>query len=108
MKAIKVTGSSVAYVTDAKGNKVTTGTVGTGYTFRTDEQKFNLLIRGDVDGDGSISAIDLLYVKRHMLNVKKLTGVYLQAANVNSDSNVDAIDLLYIKRHILKIYTISQ
>ena len=62
----------------------------------------------DVNGDGRITSMDMLYIKRHILYIKTLSGAYLLAADTNKDSDVTSMDMLYIKRHILDIKYIQQ
>ena len=59
------------------------------------------VIKGDANGDGSISLLDVLVVKRHILGIETLTGEKFQAADINGDGKVDLLDCLKIKRHIL-------
>lgn len=70
---------------------------------------YTIVIYGDVNGDGQITSMDLLYVKRHILDTKALEGSYLLAADANRrNDGITSIDLLYIKRHILDIRYIEQ
>lgn len=57
--------------------------------------------KGDVNGDGTISLLDVLAVKRHILGIEALTGSRFTAADINSDGKVDLLDCLKVKRHIL-------
>ncbi len=60
---------------------------------------------GDVNGDGKITATDVLFVKRHLVAAKKqewiLTGLKFKAGDINKDKNITATDLLLIKRLVL-------
>lgn len=58
---------------------------------------------GDVNKDNSIDTLDLLAVKKHLLNLDVLVDRNLKAADVNKDGNVDTLDLLMIKKHLLGI-----
>ena len=67
------------------------------------------LVYGDVNGDGSINAIDLLAVRKEIISPGGLTGLYKKAANVDKNvAGINAVDLLMIRKHILKEYTIEQ
>ena len=70
--------------------------------------QYDVVIYGDVNGDGRITSMDMLYIKRHILYIKTLSGAYLLAADTNKDSDVTSMDMLYIKRHILDIKYIQQ
>lgn len=64
---------------------------------------------GDVNGDGKINSIDLLVLQRHILEMKKLDGVFIKAGNVRKNGkNPTSVDCLLIQRHILGIQTINQ
>lgn len=72
-------------------------------------KRYTFIIYGDVDGDGDITSLDLLYIKRHVLGIKELSGYYLMAGDTNrANDSVTSIDLLYVKRHILAITPIVQ
>ena len=58
---------------------------------------------GDTNGDGTANALDLLKIKRHILEIDKLGKAYLIAADVNGDGKVNSLDLLVVKRSILGI-----
>lgn len=105
---IKVTGSPVSKVVDAKGREVTDGFVATGYKYCTQEQTFEIIIVGDVCADGVISVLDMLYIKRQMLGVVRLSQAQQLAAEVRKDGSLDVLDMLYIKRHILGTKPIVQ
>ena len=57
--------------------------------------------KGDVNGDGGITLLDMLLVKRHILGLGTLTGDQFSAADINGDGRVDLLDCLKVKRHIL-------
>ena len=74
-----------------------------------DEGSLKTNFYGDVNGDGAVTSMDLLYVKRHILGTKLLEEPYLTAADANrGNDGITSIDLLYIKRHILDIRYIEQ
>lgn len=90
-----------------------TGTVGTGnkVTVYVDGQpvkQYEVVIYGDVNGDGKISNIDVVLMQRHILGITTQSGAYLQAANTNKDGSVSNIDVVIAQRHILGMSTISQ
>lgn len=104
---IKSTSGTVSVV-NANG-KVNTGIVKTGDIVKTKTKEYPIIIYGDVSGDGVISTLDLLYLQRHLLEVKKLTSVYLEAANTNRQNDgITTLDLLYMQRHLLDIKQITQ
>lgn len=72
------------------------------------EKTYTVLIYGDANGDGKISAIDYVNVKNYILKSSNLTGVYASAADVNKDGKVNAIDYVQIKNNIMGKNTIAQ
>lgn len=69
---------------------------------------YTLVIMGDTNGDGNISASDLTLLSRHVLRTSSLAGAYLSASDVNHDGNISASDLTLISRHVLRTYSIIQ
>lgn len=69
-----------------------------------------VVIYGDLSGDGEINAIDLLYMRKHLLKTYNLTGPNLQAAKIAKGSDVGAADLLYLRKYLLdnQTYKITQ
>lgn len=111
-KKFAVTNGSVK-ITNYNGT-VESGNVGTGDQVRvydsTGALKFtyNIVIYGDTNGDGQISALDLLRVQKNILSLSKLSGFYSSAADTNKDGKVTALDLLQVQKHILKMKSIAQ
>ena len=88
--------------------------VGTGSTIKILDNEvtvieYNVIMYGDVNGDGKINSIDLLVLQRHILEIQKLDGVHITAANVRKNGkNPNSVDCLLIQRHILGIQEIEQ
>lgn len=79
-------------------------TVGTGTQITVNENTntYNIVIYGDVNGDGKINLIDVQRIILHYLNpaTNSLTGLNAIAANVNNKDNND-INLIDAQRIIL-------
>ena len=70
---------------------------------------YNIIIYGDVNGDGKINSVDLLVLQRHILEIEEINGVYKKAGNVRKDGKKPtSVDLLLIQRHILGLQMIEQ
>ena len=101
-------------VISSDGAPKTDGSVATGDFVRTvyndGVSYFDLpvVLYGDTDGDGSISQGDLDTLRQHMMNVSRLSGAYLAAADVNHDGAVDSLDALRLIKHIHGALTIEQ
>lgn len=82
-----------------------TAVIKTGDTIRltddTNEYSKTIVITGDVNGDGDISAADYIFIKNHIMDVSKLTQPQQEAADMNENIQVDAGDYIAIKNHIM-------
>lgn len=56
---------------------------------------------GDIDGDGKVTSTEYILIRRHLLNIKKLTETEQQRADINNDGKITAIDYILIKKIIL-------
>lgn len=96
-------------VTDSKGSKLSADAlVGTGAVVTElvsgAAEKYTAIVRGDVNGDGKLTATDYLLVKKAVLKLDKLEGVYLEAAACfNGEDGLTASDYLMMKKAILGI-----
>lgn len=114
-ESISVKNGSVL-VTDKNGNAVSdTAKIATGQKVVIKDadgkvyKEFNVVIYGDITGDGKIEAIDYVYIKRHLWGISELTGINKTAADLSpSKGSVDALDFVYMKRHLWGIADIVQ
>ncbi len=99
---------------EASGKEKSDGYISTGDTvyiydsYGAAYKKINVVIYGDINGDGRIKASDLLAGQRHILEISSLSGATLEAADINRDGKVKASDLLAGQRHVLQMSTITQ
>ena len=63
--------------------------------------------RGDVDGSGTVSAVDYVVIKNHIMGKATLSGDKLSRADVNGDGSVSAVDYVLIKNHIMGVSKLS-
>lgn len=101
-------------ITDKNG-KEKDGTVGTGDKVLIYDKEgtlvyeHNVIIYGDVNGDGKVTVKDALMVRKDILNIEKITGYYGKAADVNKGNDgITVKDALMIRKHILNIGSITQ
>lgn len=112
MKTITASGCTVKLL-NASGAEHT-GTVGTGnklavYVDGSLKATYEIVIYGDVNGDGAISSFDLFAINRHILGKAKLKDSYLLAGDVNRQGDgVTSFDLFMVNRHILGKQLITQ
>ena len=98
-------------IIDRLGNSFTNSYVGTGDTITikddTGQVSYRIVIYGDVTGDGEVDILDLQAVKKDLLDIEKLTGVYARAGYL-VDEEVDILTLMKLKKHLLGIEKIEQ
>ncbi len=103
-------------VYDYKGNEVSEDkNIGTGTKIQLIDDnniikmEYQVIIYGDVNGDGKVNSIDLLVLQRHILEIEELQGAFLKAGNINKNGkNPSSLDSLLIQRHILGLKLIEQ
>ncbi len=101
------------HITDASGNTLSSDElVGTGYKLYYTANgittlKATVVVKGDVDGDGEISAYDYIYVKRHFMGTYTLSGNYLKSALLSGRDEVNIVDYVMIKRACMGTYVIK-
>ncbi len=71
--------------------------------------EYQIIIYGDVDGNGKINSVDLLKLQRHILEIETLDFLSQKAGNINKNGKKPtSVDLLLIQRHILGLKQIEQ
>jgi hypothetical protein len=71
--------------------------------------EYDVVIYGDVSGDGKIDLFDFVKIKNKILNIRDIEGVYLIAANASDKSkNIDLYDIVALKNYILSGKLIKQ
>ena len=99
-------------ITNASGKKKTSGKIGTGdivkITVSGNTSTYNVIIFGDVTGDGVINALDLLKIQKHIIGASSLKGAFLQAANIKRSGGLSALDLLKVQKFLMGAAKISQ
>ena len=63
--------------------------------------------RGDLNGDGKISALDIIKVQRLIVGLDPTTEEIKAVADINGDGKVSALDIIKIQRHIVGLETIE-
>ena len=87
-------------------NNVVSDTVKTGDKIRiaigNHVEKYDIVVRGDVDGNGAIGIIDYIRIKKDIMDIEKLVGIYYKAADVNNNNKIDIIDYIRIRKIIME------
>jgi hypothetical protein len=91
-------------VKDAKGNVVSDGKIGTGYTVTSTvngvSETIEVVVIGDVNGDGNVASADVLSLTTSLISGKKLSGAYAAAADSNGDGAVTSTDILHLSSKV--------
>ena len=66
--------------------------------FISNEEKYTVVVNGDVNGDSKSDVKDILVINKHRLNKSKLEKEFLIAGDANKDGNVDIKDILQINK----------
>ncbi len=94
-------GYSMVISLDGK-NAIYTGSQVKIYEGETLKATFTNIVRGDVNGDGKISALDYVKVKNHITGANVITNdVYKLSADANVDDKISALDYVRIKNIII-------
>ena len=114
LSTIKLYGNTKIIAKDINGKELTndslmgTGTVLKIYDSENKElASYTIVVKGDVDGDGKISAADYVKIKNHIMGTASLNDIQKLGADANLDSNVSAADYVTIKNHIMGISLIN-
>ena len=112
VKGFKAEGCTLKVLTAAGAEH--TGTVATGnklgvYVDGKLIESKDIVIYGDVNGDGKITMSDLLSINRHVIKTIMLKDIYLEAGDVNRKGDGATMsDLLAINRHVIGTIMIEQ
>lgn len=96
----------------ADGSEVADGTVATGMIITIitggSTVDYSIVLRGDVNGDARMSAIDYVMVRKYLDGANALEGAYYKGADTNGDGNVSALDYVILRNHLDNKSTIVQ
>ena len=102
--AIKTNGGEATITTDGKSISGSEA-LGTGdiinITIGDETKSYRVVISGDVNGDGKITAVDYVKIKNVIMGNGTLNGSYSLAADVNSDGRITAVDYVNVKNYIM-------
>lgn len=115
LQRLKVTGGT-AQITDSSGNvKSGDKIIGTGDMLRIHDSNGalhmskNIVIYGDVNGDGKIDIYDFAYIRKLIIKKTGLSGIFLEAADIHKENKgVDIYDFAVMRRYIIKGTAIEQ
>lgn len=104
-KIVNENSNSIVLLKDSAGNEKNSGVLATGdkviITIDEETKEYEVVIYGDVSGDGNIDALDFIRIKKYMLSQINLTNSNYEAADISKDGNIDALDFIKIKKYML-------
>ncbi len=91
-------------IKDANGNVVTDGKIGTGSTVTSTingvSETVEVVVTGDVNGDGDIAGDDVLTLTSALISNNPLEGAYAAAADTNGDGSFTSSDVLHLALNV--------
>ncbi len=69
----------------------------------TADPDVTLYLRGDASCDGTINTLDLMAIKKHIINYSALKEPNLSCADLDVNGKVDLLDVSKLKKHLIGI-----
>ena len=97
-------GNTINELKTQLGNDITieskTTIVSTGTIIKKDNESYTIVIKGDINGDGKIGALDYVAIRKHMLGTKIINNNEIEflAVDTNSDDKISALDYINIRK----------
>lgn len=89
-------------IKDKNGNQVSDEkNCATGMTLTVGSKTYTLIVTGDIDGNGRVSANDLAKLKLSYIGKEPLSGVYNIAADIDGNGRISLNDIAKIKLVII-------
>ena len=64
--------------------------------------EYTNIVKGDVNGDGKISVLDIIQINNHIIDeTKQLGEIYALAGNYNDDTRLSVLDIIQINNYII-------
>ena len=103
--ALITSGARSVTIKNTKGNEIKDSDIlGTEYkvTIYTvfESKTYTIVVRGDTSGDGKVTILDLLQVRKHINGDNKLNNARFLAGDTSGDNKVTILDLLQVRKHI--------
>ncbi len=70
--------------------------------------EYNIIIYGDVSGDGKITSKDYMMIKNHIMGTSTISGITAKSADTYNDGKITSKDYMMIKNHIMGTSKIVQ
>lgn len=111
-KILNTNSKASVSLTNSSGKLKNSGIICTGdkVTITLDEEvkTYEIILYGDVNGDGKIAANDYLMIKDSIMGKLTLSGSKKEASDIDKNGKIAASDYLRIKDSIMGTYKITQ
>ncbi len=90
-------------ILDKQKNNITdtSTTISTGHSLITESyETYDLIVKGDLNGDGKLTGTDILKAKRYWAEIENLSEYEFIACDINEDNDITGTDIL----NMLKYY----
>lgn len=83
--------------------------IGTGFSAQLDSYTFfTFVVMGDINGDGDLTSMDYVLVKRGVLGTYSMSHAEMRAADVDDGEELRAINYIKVKRAYFGTYDINK
>lgn len=111
LKKFTCEGATIKLLTSK--DKENTKTVGTGnklavYVDGTLVATKDIIIYGDVSGDGKVNTLDAIKLNKFSIGLASLKGVYKEAADASGDGKVNTLDSIIVNKFSIGLAKIKQ
>lgn len=111
-KIVNAKKDAIVELKNSSGTTKNSGTLVTGdkvfVKVGNESKEYQVVIYGDANGDGKITAVDYVRVKNSIMGSSTLSGAYKEASDANKDGKVTAVDYVKIKNSIMGTASITQ
>ena len=77
-------------------------TIGTNYKLKLNNKTYLIIIKGDINGDGKISALDYIEVRKHIMGSTISDTGKLQASDLDNNNKINALDYIAIRMILMR------
>ncbi len=107
-KIMQANGNAQVTLKGSNGEIKNSGVISTGdkvsVTVNGHTKEYEVVIYGDISGDGVIDSLDFIRIKKYMLAQITLSDSNYEAADISKDGLVDTLDFIRIKKYMLGNY----
>ena len=103
MNSLDITSSSI--VVKNSSNQVVendSASLGTGSVIELANSSYTIVVKGDLNGDARITALDYISIREHIMELNIISNqYYFRAGDMNGDSRISALDYIELREVIM-------